>query len=160
MRANIFFSFILLFFLSSNIMREVDKGEFYKVFSSTSQESIDGMISRLDQEKTSSLVLAYQGALYMKKAGFVKGVGGKVKTFKKGAHLLEEEIKRNPANAEYRFLRLAIQEHAPGILHYDKNLEEDKSAVTNGFAKFNANLKTVVADYVKDSKVLKESDFR
>ena len=160
MSVHVFFSFILVFFLPANVAREVDQGEFYKVFSSTSQERIDGMISRLDQEKTSSLVLAYQGALYMKKAVFLKGAGAKVKTFKKGAHLLEEEIKKSPSNAEYRFLRLSIQEHAPGVLHYNKNLEEDKSAVINGFAKFNANLKTVVASYAKDSKVLKESDFR
>jgi hypothetical protein len=160
MKVNIFLSFLLVLFFSAVKAGDVDKQAFYKVFSSGSKDHIDDMISKLEQEKTSSLVMAYQGALHMKRAVFLKGVGAKVKTFKKGAQLLEEEIKKNPSNAEYRFLRLAIQEHAPGILHYDKNLDEDKSAVTSGFAKFNANLKTVVTDYAKDSKVLKESDFR
>jgi len=149
--------FILLFVFSTAVGRDVEKTEFYKAFSSTSEVSIDAMLTKLGTETESSLTHAYQGALYMKKAEFVKGVGGKVKTFKKGAHLLENEIKKNPDNAEYRFLRLAIQEHAPKILHYDKNLDEDKTAVTNGFTKFNASLKSVVTNYAKDSKILKES---
>lgn len=90
----------LYFILSSFHGREVDKNEFYKAFSSTKEEGIDEMISRLDQEKPSSLVTAYQGALYMKKAGFEKGVKGKVKIFKKGAHMLEDEISKNPSNTE------------------------------------------------------------
>lgn len=153
-----FVIFSLYFIFSAFHVREVDKTEFYKAFSSTTEEGIDEMMSRLDQEKSSSLITAYQGALYMKKAGFVKGVNGKVKTFKKGAHMLEDEIVKNPSNTEYHFLRLAIQEHAPGILGYNKNKEEDKSAVVNGFSKLNSSLKSVISNYAKDSKVLKEAD--
>ncbi|TKT90878.1 hypothetical protein [Dyadobacter frigoris] len=153
-----FILLIFYFIFSAFHVREVDKTEFYKAFSSATEDGIDDMINRLDQEKSSSLVAAYQGALYMKKAGFVKGVNGKVKTFKKGAHLLEDVIQKDPSNTEYRFLRLAIQEHAPGILGYNKNKYEDKSVVVNGFSKLNSNLKSVISNYAKDSKVLKASD--
>ena len=158
MRPVIFLILSFYFIFSAFSVRDVDKAEFYKAFSSTKEQGIDEMISRLGQEKSSSLVTAYQGALYMKKADFIKGVKGKVKTFKKGAHMLEDEIGKNPSNTEYHFLRLAIQEHAPGILGYNKNKDEDRSAVINGFSKLNSSLKSVVSNYAKDSKVLKESD--
>lgn len=139
---------------------QVDKGTFYEALSSGEEDSIDKMLSKLESEKSTPKVNAYKGALTMKKAGFVKGVGGKVKTFKKGAHLLEDEIKSNPGNTEFRFLRLTIQEHAPGILKYNKEIDADKQAVVSGYARLDADLKNVIAGYAKDSKVLKESDLK
>lgn len=139
---------------------QLDKGAYYKALSSGEEESIDKVLAKLENEKGSPKVNAYKGALTMKKAGFVKGVGGKVKTFKKGAHLLEDEIKSNPGNTEFRFLRLTVQEHAPGILKYNKEIDADKQAVVSGFDKLDADLKTVIVDYAKDSKVLKEADLK
>lgn len=139
---------------------QVDKGTFYEALSSGEEDSIDQMLSKLEGEKSTSKMNAYKGALTMKKAGFVKGVGGKVKTFKRGAHLLEDEIKSNPGNTEFRFLRLTIQEHAPGILKYNKEIDADKQAVVSGYARLDADLKNVIAGYAKDSKVLKESDLK
>lgn len=139
---------------------QIDKDNFYEALSSGEEDSIDKMLSKLESEKSTPKVNAYKGALTMKKAGFVKGVGGKVKTFKKGAHLLEDEIKSNPGNTEFRFLRLTIQEHAPGILKYNKEIDADKQAVVSGYARLDADLKNVIAGYAKDSKVLKESDLK
>lgn len=139
---------------------QVDKDTYYKALSSGQEESIDHVLASLETGKSSSKVNAYKGALTMKKAGFVKGVGGKVKTFKKGAHLLEDEIKNNPGNTEFRFLRLTVQEHAPGILKYNKEIDADKQAIVSGYDKLDADLKNVIADYAKDSKVLKESDLK
>ncbi|PSL24716.1 hypothetical protein [Dyadobacter jiangsuensis] len=139
---------------------QIDKGVYYKALSSGEEASIDKVLARLENESSSSKVNAYKGALTMKKAGFVKGVGGKVKTFKKGASLLEDEIKSNPGNTEFRFLRLTVQEHAPGILKYNKEIDADKQAIVSGYDKLDADLKNVIADYAKDSKVLKESDLK
>ncbi|MHA4741495.1 hypothetical protein [Dyadobacter sp. MSC1_007] len=139
---------------------QIDKGTYYKALASGEEQSINQALAKLEGQKASPKVNAYKGALTMKKAGFVKGVGGKVKTFKQGAHLLEEEIKSNPQNTEFRFLRLAVQEHAPGILKYNKELQEDKQAVVSGFDKLDTELKGVIADYARDSKVLKEADLK
>lgn len=155
-----FFGFIFIILFSAFVSREVDKAEFYKAFSGKTEEEIDGMISILEKEKSSSLTSAYQGALYMKKADFVKGVNTKIKTFKKGAHILEEEIAKKPSNAEYRFLRLAVQEHAPKILKYNKNLNEDKKAVAEGFKSFDPELKKIVKGYAASSAVLKIDDLQ
>ena len=151
---------VLLLSVAGLAHAQIDKEVYYKALASGQEESIDKVLAKLDAEKSSSKINAYKGALTMKKAEFVKGVGGKVKIFKKGATLLEEQIKSNPGNTEYRFLRLTVQEHAPGILKYNKEIDADKQAVVSGYDKLDADLKSVIADYAKDSKVLKESDLK
>ena len=151
---------LVLLAVALTAQAQIDKGVYYKALSSGEEASIDKVLAKLETEKSSSKVNAYKGAMTMKKAGFVKGVGGKVKTFKKGASLLEDEIKSNPGNTEFRFLRLTVQEHAPGILKYNKEIDADKQAVVSGYGKLDADLKNVIADYAKDSKVLKESDLK
>lgn len=160
MRPVTFFGFIFIILFSSFVTVTIDKTEFYKGFAAKSEGEIDAMIALLEKEKKSSINTAYRGALYMKKAGFVKGANGKVKTFKKGAELLEGEIADNPSNVEYRFLRLAIQEHAPKILKYNKNLERDKKAVAEGYRKLDPELKKTIKSYASDSGVLKVDDLQ
>jgi len=152
-----FFGFIFIVLFSA-FTKEVGRSEFYKAFSSKTERELDDMIVVLEKETSSSLNLAYLGALYMKKAGFVKGVNSKVKTFKRGAQMLEVEISKKPSNAEYRFLRLAVQEHAPKILKYNKNLTEDKKLVAEAFKTFDPELKKIVKDYAASSAVIKMDD--
>lgn len=153
-----FFGFIFIVLFSSFVNRRVDRSEFYKAFSSKTERELDEMISLLEKEESFSSTLAYQGALYMKKADFVKGVNNKIKTFKKGAHILEDQISKKPSNAEFRFLRLAVQEHAPKILKYNKNINEDKKAVIDGYKSFDPELKKIVKSYAASSAVLKIDD--
>lgn len=160
MKRTVAFGLLFLLAAAFTAHAQIDKGVYYKALSSGEEASIDKVLAKLENEKSSSKVNAYKGALTMKKAGFVKGVGGKVKTFKRGASLLEDEIKSNPGNTEFRFLRLTVQEHAPGILKYNKEIDADKQAVVSGYDKLDADLKNVIADYAKDSKVLKESDLK
>jgi hypothetical protein len=157
------FKFVLIifsFFFSAFNGRQIDENKFYKAFSAKNEAEIDEMITKLELEKSSSLGSAYLGALYMKKAGFVKGANAKIKTFKKGAALLEDEIAKKPANTEYRFLRLAIQEHAPKILKYNKNLNTDKKAVEAGYKSLDPELKRVIKGYAAGSEVLKMDDLQ
>lgn len=140
------------------IASEVGKTEFYKAFAGDSEEEMDRVLAKLQSSANGSKVRAYQGALLMKKSSFAKGVKAKVNTFKKGAKLLEKEIDGAPGNAEYRFLRLCIQEHAPGILGYNKDLSEDAKVVVEGYSKMDSELKKVVRDYASGSKELKLTD--
>lgn len=149
-----------LLLLLSFSLTPIDKNAFYKTLASGSEEAIDGKLKELDRAKPTSQVLAYQGALQMKKAEFIKGVKPKVHTFKAGAKKLESEIEKKPANVEYRFLRLTIQEHAPKILNYNKKIAEDKAVVVAGFEKSEDALKSVILNYTLTSKILKESDLK
>ncbi|WAC12900.1 hypothetical protein [Dyadobacter pollutisoli] len=160
MRGSVVICFLLIAALATSTAAQTDKGAYYKALASDEEKTIDKVLASLEAEKATPRVNAYKGVLTMKKAGFVKGVGGKLKTFKKGVHLLEEQIKGNPANTEFRFLRLTIQEHAPGILKYNNELHEDKQAIVSGYSRLDADLREVISDYAKDSKVLKESDLK
>lgn len=150
----------LLFLCIFTQARAIDKKNYYKVLASGSESLIDEMLQSLDKEKISSSTSAYQGALLMKKAGFVKGVKGKIDTFKKGAALLEKQIQQHASNLEYRFLRLTVQEHAPGILKYNKDIEEDKKLILSNYSKLDATLKEVISNYAQDSKVLSGAELK
>lgn len=102
---------------------------------------------------------AFLGAILMKKAGLVGGISNKISTFKDGHAKLEAEIKKDPSNAELRFLRLMIQENAPHILNYYDKQEEDKQVIIRSYKKMPVSLKNIVLDYCKHSKVLAATDF-
>jgi hypothetical protein len=158
MKPATFFIFAYLIVFSSFISGEIGKDEFYKAFSGKSEADIDKTMARLEQEKSSSLVQAYLGALYMKKSGFVKGAKAKIKMFKKGAGLLEEEIAKKTDNTEYRFLRLAIQENAPKILKYNKDLNTDKRAIMEGYKTLDPDMKKIIKNYAASSEIIKIND--
>lgn len=103
---------------------------------------------------------AYLGALTMKKSGLVKGGMEKLSMFKKGKVLLEGAVRHDSLNAEYRFLRLLIQEHVPDFLNYHKKKEEDAQLIRASFGKLSPGLKEAIRSYSKNSKVLKPEDFQ
>ncbi|MCF2447484.1 hypothetical protein L0657_26250 [Dyadobacter sp. CY345] len=154
------FGFIFIILFSSFVNPAVDKGAFYKVFGSNNPGEIDEMIALLEKEKSSSLTNAFLGALHTKKAGFLKGANEKIKIFKKGASMLEVEIAKKPANTEYRFLRLAIQEHAPKILKYNKNKDADKKAIIEGYKNLDPELQKIIKNYASGSATLKVDDLQ
>ncbi|WP_221393140.1 hypothetical protein [Dyadobacter sp. NIV53] len=160
MKSLIYVLVLILIINSSYILLNSDRTTYYSAISSQSEESIDREITKLDNAKKSSVNNAYLGAMLMKKAGFLKGVNNKVKTFKKGAGLLEGEIRIIRDNVEYRFLRLIIQEHAPKILKYNKNLEEDKKVVLTGYEKLDPDLQKIIKNYSASSGVIKKEDLK
>lgn len=103
---------------------------------------------------------AYAGALQMKLSGLVKSGMEKLKIFKSGRMKLENSIKRDSLNAEYRFLRLIIQENTPDFMNYHSKLKEDAKFVRESFAKLNHQLQQAIVDYSKRSKILKPEDFQ
>lgn len=154
------FGFIFIILFSSFVNPAVDKVVFYKAFGSDNPIEIDETIALLEKERFSSWKNAFLGALYTKKAGLLKGVNEKIKTFKKGASMLEVEIAKKPTNTEYRFLRLAIQEHAPKVLKYNKNKDADKKAVIEGYKNLDPELQKIIKNYASGSAMLKVDDLQ
>ncbi len=135
------------------------KESFYKAMSSEEVAALDQQLGIL-KNWSGPEKQAYAGALTMKKAGFVSGAGKKLRTFKAGNKELEAAIKQDPDNGEYRFLRLMIQEHAPGILGYNDNLQSDSDYIRKSFKTLPPAAKQAVVDYTKTkSKYLSEKDF-
>lgn len=68
---------------------------------------------------------------------------------------MENAIKSQPNNAEYRFLRLMIQENAPKVLKYNTKIKEDIDFIKNNLSKTPAEIKTAITNYSKVSPNLK-----
>ena len=101
---------------------------------------------------------AFEGALLMKKAGLVTPPREKLNLFKSGHFKLESAIKNHIDNVEYRFLRVIIQENAPGIVHYKKDLTADCDLIKKAYSKLLPSLQQQIVNYGKVSRlpVLKE----
>lgn len=128
---------------------------FYAVIAGNSVEQIDNLLDEIeisgDAWKDANI---YKGALYARKAGLVKTPAERLELFKKGRLLIEQEISRDPNNAEYRFIRLIIQEHAPKAVRYQNNITEDAELVISKFDLLSNELKTEVIKYSRTSKFL------
>lgn len=135
-----------------------ETASYYAALASKELTVLDDQLAILNNSNT-KFKTAYEGALRMKRAGLLKGPPNKLKEFKAGREKLEKEISAHPDNAEFRFLRLMIQENAPKILGYDDNVEADLKILQQHFPSLPAALKTVITDYSKTSRIIKPSDF-
>jgi len=123
-------------------------------------KNADAINKQLEVIKTSSVTEknAYEGALLMKKAGIAGGPKKKLDLFKEGHKKLEAVLQKDSSNVEFRFLRLMIQEHAPGILGYKGQLENDSQYIRENFGKLLPVVQQAVREYSKKSIFLKSAD--
>ena len=134
-----------------------DRSAFYHAMSSSSIGTVD---QELDVLKTSAFSgrEAFEGALTMKKAGLAGNPEKKLSLFKSGHKKLEAAIQGDSTNVEFRFLRLMIQEHAPGILGYKKDLNKDSDYIRKHYKTLPPVVQERVIDYSKKSSILKLGD--
>ena len=160
MRATVLFLLCGLFVFNKldTLFQQFDKTTYYKLLKSGSVEEINNEISLIN---TSSLKDkdAFTGALQMKKAGLLKVPKEKLKTFKEGATKLETVLRSDTSNVEYRFLRLIIQEHAPKVVKYNKNISEDAAFIKNNYKQLSPDVQKILIDYSQTSKAVKPQDF-
>ena len=131
----------------------------YEVMQSEDTAKINAALAEIEissvREKN-----AYKGTLLMKKSGLIKSGMEKLSVFKQGRKLLEASINQDSTNAEYRFLRLIIQEHAPDFLNYHSKKEVDAKMITESYARLPMQLREAIKKYSKNSHVLKPEDFQ
>lgn len=140
------------------LQKAFNRQRFYTVIQ---QENLDEINTELQTIQTASFdgKEAFAGALMMKKAGTIRGASAKLKLFKKGGKQLDAAIKKEPDNAEYRFLRLIIQEHAPKIVNYKDDISSDKQIIVSSYKKISSELQKVISNYSTTSKALDPKDF-
>lgn len=138
----------------------INKLEFYNAFKSNEKSIIEKGIQQVKNGNTSNLKNAYLGALIMKSAQFPSTPKEKIAVFKEGKELLEASISKEPKNGEFRFLRLAMQEKSPKILHYNGNIEDDKKILIDTFDNLEFTVKKVIKKYAEESIVISPSDFK
>lgn len=135
-----------------------DKAHFYTVLKSENLQNINDEIQKISASSMNEKQ-AYEGTLMMKKAGLLKKPKDKLHTFKTGAVRLETAINTDNDNAEYRFLRLIIQEHAPKIVKYNKQIDADAAFIKTHYKSLQPAVQQAVLDYTKSSKILHTQDF-
>jgi hypothetical protein len=138
--------------LGNHLQESFNKTRYYEVMAT---EKMDAINEQLDVVKKTSRTDkdAYEGALLMKKAGLVKGQE-RLRLFKSGRSKLESSIKKDNNNAELRFLRVIIQEHAPKIVNYRGDLQKDAQVIQSSFKSLSPVVQQAIVDYSKISKVM------
>lgn len=131
---------------------------FYDAFASNNISTIQKQLDIVGKSSQDGKE-AFEGALMMKKAGLIRGASHKLKAFNAGKEKLENMVDQYSNNAEFRFLRLMIQEKAPKILGYDKQLDEDHKYVVKHFRTMPEAAQKAILNYSKSSKVLSPADF-
>jgi hypothetical protein len=135
-----------------------DRSLFYKAMASEKSAEVDAELNLLNHTEIPDKD-AYLGALTMKKAGLGGTPPKKLSLFKAGHKKLESAIKMNADNPELRFLRLMIQENAPGILGYKGEIKSDSDYIRKSYKDLPEDLQASIKDYSKKSKTLKPADF-
>jgi len=133
--------------------QKFDKAAFYEVMALGDVNAIN---NELDVVKGRE---GYEGALLMRKAGLVKKPKDKLAFFKAGRIKLETALLADNENIEFHFLRLAIEEHAPKIVRYRKDIGKDKELLIKNFKNLSQAVQHAILDYCKNSKVLHKEEF-
>lgn len=131
--------------------------EFYGALATDDTTKLFKMLDDLNYAATNQ-ELAYKGTLLMKKASTIRSPKG-LNVFNKGKKMLNDVILREKENAEFRFLRLVIQENCPKQLNYHANINADAVLVKKKYKDLGPQVQGAVLDYSRNSKVLKPSDF-
>ncbi len=147
-----------LFFFTTTIFAQSSKGldrkQYYEAMRLDDKDLITAQLKVLSKAPR-EIKGPFEGALLMKKAGLGANPAKKLSEFKKGHNALEAAIKSDPQNVEYRFLRLMIQENAPGILGYKNDLDSDSEYIKKSYKTLPGEVQQAIGDYSKKSKSLK-----
>jgi hypothetical protein len=155
----IFISFVLFSYVGKGLRgwQAFDKAGYYTVMASGDITAVDSTLSLLQQAGIKEKE-AYEGALLMRKAGLLRRPKEKLSVFRTGARKLETALAKDSSNGEYHFLRLIIQENAPGVVHYNKDVEKDSQFVYRSFKFLSPVVQKAVLDYSKHSKTLRAKE--
>jgi hypothetical protein len=132
----------------------LNRSIFYRAMEENNRLMVDSELVIL-QFSPRGKMQAFTGALTMKKAGLGGSPPTKLHLFKEGRQWLEAAIEQDPNNTEYRFLRLMIQENAPGFLGYKSDLEKDSAYIRKTYKSLPDEVQQAILRYNKKSKVLK-----
>jgi len=154
------FCFCMLIMISATQKTQAqkfDKSAFYSAMASADVEEVNEELEIITAS-TSQNKDGYEGALLMRKAGLVKRPAEKLKLFKAGRIKFDTAIMGDKENAEFRFLRFAIQEHAPKIVKYNKDLQADRQFIITSYKNLAPVVQQAILSYTKNSKLLNAQD--
>jgi hypothetical protein len=150
-------SFTLLLATVNSYAQLFNRQQFYKAMAGKNVDDINNQLTIIKQSNINGKD-AFEGALLMKKADLVAGKKEKLNFFKSGKAKLEGIIAKDTSNAEFRFFRLQIQEHAPKAVKYNDKLNSDKIFIGKEYKNLLPETQQAILDYSKQSKILQPAD--
>lgn len=108
--------------------------EFQEIQNEDDIEKILAFDYKNAKESEQEMIKAYQAAGICMMANYVNSPVSKLKYFNKGKNNLEELIEEGK-EVENVYLRLLLQLNVPGMLSYNKNIEEDVAFLDSTLAK-------------------------
>lgn len=144
---------IFLFLSFSNIsdFTEIRKMYSSMVYTESNAKEFSSKLSDITKEDNKTLV-AYKGASIVILSRYKKAIAEKSKNFKEGAKMVEFAVMTEPDNIEIRMIRLSIQEKAPKILKYNRNIKEDKNFLLDHYKEQSGALKPYIKNFILQSK--------
>jgi hypothetical protein len=101
-----------------NLYEKLDKNE-------THTRALD-QLAKNSSAISANLKNAYLAVTYMALSQYQNNPVSKWKGFNEGKNRLEKIIQADSSSLEIRYMRLSIQQHAPGILGYNSSITKDK----------------------------------
>ncbi len=139
------------------LQEKFDKATYYAAMDSGDIDAINKEISVVTYLSFAGKD-GYEGALLMRKAGLLVHPPEKLHFFKIGRIKLESALMNDKDNAEFHFLRFAIQEHAPNIVKYHNDLYTDKEFIKKNYKDLSPVVQRAIKDYTRKSKLLTTED--
>lgn len=140
------------------IFQKFEKSAFYHVMAYGTLADVNDELTAVEAAPGNERN-AYEGILLMRKAGLVAKPKDKLRFFKAGRTKFQLAFMADSNNAEFRFLRLGIQEHAPKIVKYRSNINADKTYLIEHFKSLQPVVQHAVIAYSKTSKIISPEDF-
>ncbi|MFL9844649.1 hypothetical protein [Flavobacterium rhizosphaerae] len=152
---------LVFLFLSAFCIVKADLATVRQVYisASTSEDAAAKLYDMVkDADGGNATITAYKAAALTLKAKYTKPLFDKKKYFTEGAKLLESTIEKDPDNYEARLIRLNIQENAPKITGYFRDVDEDKAFLVKHFDSQSQDLKEFTRNFVKISSSFTEEE--
>lgn len=141
-----YFGLIVFSIISLNVQTplEIVRDQFPYI---TSLDEANKFIEKLKND-SSPEAKGYTAAMVLMKSRYKKGPFSKLKFFKQGKKILDDDINENPEIIEIRYIRFLMQKQIPKFLGYNKNIEEDFNVISKKLleSNLNKNLKIKMLD--------------
>lgn len=110
-------------------------------------------------DKSTALLVGYKGAGLMMQSKYEKGALTKLSLFNRGKAWLEKAIKRDNNSLELRYIRFCFQSTVPGLLNYNRELDNDKTFIMKKTPQCSdADLKNKIRTFMLKSEKVTESE--
>ncbi|WP_149303878.1 hypothetical protein [Pareuzebyella sediminis] len=154
---------LILLSLTLGTPSQIDVSEVRTAYikASGDEQAVEQLNSKLISVTTTDVkvLVAYKGAVGTMMAKYAKGLKDKKSLFKEGVSLLDYAVTSDSLNVEIRCIRLSVQENAPKITGYKKNIDDDKAFILKNYNSMtDEGAKKFVKGYALRSKVFNDNE--